>query len=337
MNIQINRDLTVPIYTQIVGQLQFGIVSGQLPSGAQLPSIRELAQELNVAPMTITQAYQDLRQLELIEMRAGLGTFVADFSVEVAQAPVPNRPLQLRRLLWRTIAEAKGAGFSQDEIRQTFLPLLTDSNSLFANRYLMLFGLFPSALQVYADDMERNLAEERVVVEPVCFDEFDSRPAYYQADLERAEALLVPLHQVQMLRDLLRANDLDGERTIMGLGFALRPSAHQAIAALPTTFRLGIVSRFPEFVNTMLQGIASAREMQSAPTVCLSTDGDGLQAMIHSVQAIIFATGAEEAIDDLRTQMSLDFPFIEYLHTPDQNSYQRILQLLAVEKLGIAS
>lgn len=42
----------------------------------------------------------------------------------------------------------------------------------------------------------------------------------------------------------------------MGLGFALRPSAHQAIAALPTTFRLGIVSRFPEFVNTMLQGIA---------------------------------------------------------------------------------
>lgn len=92
---------------------------------------------------------------------------MADFSVEVAQAPVPNRPLQLRRLLWRTIAEAKGAGFSQDEIRQTFLPLLTDSNSLFANRYLMLFGLFPSALQVYADDMERNLAEERVVVEPV--------------------------------------------------------------------------------------------------------------------------------------------------------------------------
>lgn len=56
--------------------------------------------------------------------------------------------------------------------------------------------------------------------------------------------------------------------------------------------------------------------------------------MIHSVQAIIFATGAEEAIDDLRNQMPADFPLIEYLHTPDQSSYQRIHQLLAVEKLG---
>ena len=335
MNIQINRDLAIPIYTQIVGQLQFGIVSGQLSSGAQLPSIRELAQELNVAPMTITQAYQDLRQLELIEMRAGLGTFVADFSVEVAQAPVPNRPLQLRRLLWRTIAEAKGAGFSQDEIRQTFLPLLTDSNSLFANRYLMLFGLFLSALQVYADDMERNLAEERVVIASVSFDELQARPAYYQADMERAEALLVPLHQVQILRDLLRTHGLDGDHTILGLGFALRPSACQAIAALPAEFRLGIVSRFPEFVNTMLQGISAAREMQQPPIVCLSADTEGLQAMSRTVQAIIYATGTEEAITELRKQMPPHFPLIEYLHTPDANSYQRIRQLFAAEKLGI--
>ena len=58
MNIEINRNLAVPIYTQIVGQIQFGIVFGRLPFGAQLPSIRDLAQELNVAPMTIPNPYQ---------------------------------------------------------------------------------------------------------------------------------------------------------------------------------------------------------------------------------------------------------------------------------------
>ncbi len=334
MNIQINRDLAIPIYTQIVGQLQFGIVSGHLPSGTQLPSIREMAQDLNVAPMTITQAYQELRQLELIEMRSGLGTFVADFSVEVEKAPSPNRPLQLRRMLWRTVAEAKAEGFSQEEVRQTFLSLLSDSNSLFANRYLVVIGLFPTALQVYADDLERSLAEDRVVIDPISFDELSSRPSFYQADLERAEALLVPLHQVQMLRDLLRAKDLDGEQAIVGLGFALRPSARQAIVALPQEFRLGIVSRFPEFVNTMLQGISAAHETQHPPIVCLSTDTEGLQAMSQSVQAIIYASGAEESVGDLRRQMPPHFPFIEYLHTPDPSSCQRIRQLLAVEKLG---
>ena len=335
MNIQINRDLAIPIYTQIVGQLQFGIVSGHLPSSTQLPSIRELAQELNVAPMTITQAYQELRQLGLIEMRSGLGTFVADFSVDVERAPIPNRPLQLRRILWRTVAEAKRAGFTQEEIHQTFLPLLSDSSSLFANHYFLMFGLFPSALQVYADDMERTLAEERVVIDPVSFDELQTRPVYYQADMERAEALLVPLHQVQILRDLLPTHGLDGDHTILGLGFSLRPSARQAIAALPAEFRLGIVSRFPEFVNTMLQGISAAREMQQPPMVCLSTDTEGLQAMSRSVQAIIYATGAEEAILDLRKQMPSHFPLIEYLHTPDANSYQRIRHLFAIEGLGV--
>ena len=104
MKLQINRELAIPLYTQIVGQLQFDIATGHLPSGTLLPSIRELALELTVAPMTITQAYQELRQLGLIEMRPGLGTFVADFDVQPVDFAMPNRQLRPRAPLghWRT-------------------------------------------------------------------------------------------------------------------------------------------------------------------------------------------------------------------------------------------
>ena len=335
MNIEINRNLVVPIYTQIVGQIQFGIVSGRLPFGDQLPSIRDLAQELNVAPMTITQAYQELKQLGLIEMRPGLGTFVAEFSVPVEKTSVPNGLLQMRRMFRRTVAEAREAGFPEEEIRQTFMSLLTDPNSLFTNRYMVLVGLFPTALQIYADDLERELAAEQVVVEPVSFDELRARPSYYMADLWRAEALLVPLHQIHMLRGALQACGLDGRQTILGLGFSLRPSARQAIMELPPDIRIGIVSRFPEFVNTMLQGISAVRPMLVEPVVCLSTDPACLAALCGSVQAIIFATGSEDVVNGLRGGLPRNFPLIEYLHTPDTNTYERIRRLLAAQEPSV--
>lgn len=335
MNIEINRNLVVPIYTQIVGQIQFGIVSGRLPFGTQLPSIRDLAQELSVAPMTITQAYQELKQLGLIEMRPGLGTFVAEFSVPDKRISVPNNLLQMRRMLWHTVTEAQAAGFPEEEICQTFVSLLTDSNSLFTNRYMILVGLFPTALQVYADDLERQFANERVVVEPVSFDDLRTRTSYYLPALLRAEALLVSLHQIHMLREVLQTCGLDNRQTILGLGFSLRPSARQAITELPPNVRIGIVSRFPEFVNTMLQGISDVRPMPAEPAVSLSTDLASLRALGRSVQAIVFATGSEEAIENLRGELPPDFPLIEYLHTPDANTYERIHRLLSVEVASV--
>jgi len=335
MHIQINRDLAIPIYTQLVGHIQFSIVSGHLPSGTRLPSIRELAQEVCVAPMTITQAYQELKQLGLIEMRPGLGTFVADFSVQREQASTPNRSLHLRRMLRRTVAEAKNTGFREDEIRQTFLSMLTDSGSLFASRHFVLVGLFPTALQVYADDLERQLAREQVSVDPVSFDELQSRPDYYLPQLQRAEALLTPLHQVHRLQEVLQSINSAQDMVVLGVSFSLRPSARRAIASLPAGMRIGIVSRFPEFVNTMVQGISDVSPLTNDVVVCISTDADCLQRMRPSVDAIIYATGAYEAIDALRPQLPPDLPLIEYLHTPDANTYQRIRQFLAAEELNV--
>ncbi len=331
MKLQINRDLAVPIYTQIVGQIQFGIVSGHFPFGAQLPSIRELAQELAVAPMTIAQAYQELKERGLIEMRPGRGTFVAEFAVQPEASASPNRHLQLRRMLRHTVAEAQSAGFSAEEIHETFSALLTDVGTLFASHHLLLFGLFPTALQAYADDLERHLAAAHVVVEPVSFAALAESPTKYQADLARAEAFLVPLHQVHLLRELLQQNGFAGKQPILGLSFALQPAVHERIAALSPDLSIGIVSHFPEFVNTMVNGVANVYPYHNPPLICLSTDAGCLEEMSRSAQAIIYASGSEEALAALRPHLPADFPLIEYLHTPDQNAYQRICQLLALD------
>ena len=77
----------VPIYRQIMGQISDGVACGRLSPGDRLPSQRELAQRLVVAPLTVKKAYDLLEREGVVESRHGSGTFVAEGAVgDKAQA-----------------------------------------------------------------------------------------------------------------------------------------------------------------------------------------------------------------------------------------------------------
>ncbi len=81
-----------PIYQQIVDQIRFRIVSGQLRAGDELPTIRGLAESLRVNPNTVARAYRELEHEELVEKRRTTGTFVAELPKRLGAA-------QRRRLI----------------------------------------------------------------------------------------------------------------------------------------------------------------------------------------------------------------------------------------------
>ncbi len=66
----------VPIYVQLVDQFKHALQVGILRPGDQLPTVRQLAGELTIAPNTIVKAYGELERLGLIETRTGVGTTV---------------------------------------------------------------------------------------------------------------------------------------------------------------------------------------------------------------------------------------------------------------------
>lgn len=75
-----------PIYQQIVEQIRFRIVSGQLRVGDELPTIRGLAETLAVNPNTIARAYRELEHESLVEKRRTKGTFVAELPKQLGIA-----------------------------------------------------------------------------------------------------------------------------------------------------------------------------------------------------------------------------------------------------------
>ena len=63
---------------QIIFQIRSAILEGKLRPGDKLPSVRELSETLEISPITVVKAYNELEHLGAIETRRGRGTFVAD-------------------------------------------------------------------------------------------------------------------------------------------------------------------------------------------------------------------------------------------------------------------
>ena len=67
-----------PIYLQLRAAVMHRILSGSLPEGEAVPSVRQVAGEERINPLTVSKAYQMLADEGLLEKRRGLGMFVRD-------------------------------------------------------------------------------------------------------------------------------------------------------------------------------------------------------------------------------------------------------------------
>ncbi|MDR1201649.1 MAG: GntR family transcriptional regulator [Tannerellaceae bacterium] len=103
----------VPIYRQIIDQIRFGIASGQLKLGEQLPTVRALAVELKVNLNTVSKAYKELEIKNILETQQGSGTFISKTEQVVLET---EREDKLKEICLQFSSVAFNYGFSLDEI-----------------------------------------------------------------------------------------------------------------------------------------------------------------------------------------------------------------------------
>src|SRR5215831_2680828 len=76
----------VPVYRQIIDQVTGGMAAGALAAGDQLPTVRQLAVDLEINPNTVIRAYRELELGGFLETHQGTGTFIAEKKVEKSSA-----------------------------------------------------------------------------------------------------------------------------------------------------------------------------------------------------------------------------------------------------------
>ena len=111
--IEVNPRSGVPIYVQIVDQVRHTIEFGGLRAGERLPTVRRLAEDLEIAPNTIVRAYNELQRMGYVVSRPGVGTVVAEGIEEVARERRVEEVFERLRVLVR---DAAALGISEDEL-----------------------------------------------------------------------------------------------------------------------------------------------------------------------------------------------------------------------------
>lgn len=102
----------LPIYIQIINKIKSDIVSGTVKCGDKLPSVREMAQALEVNPNTLQRAYQELEREGITYTQRGMGTFVKEDNKIIMEI----KKEASKEIVSNFIAGMKSLGFSENEI-----------------------------------------------------------------------------------------------------------------------------------------------------------------------------------------------------------------------------
>jgi GntR family transcriptional regulator len=103
----------VPFYRQIIDQIRYGVATGSLNVGEQLPTVRALAVALKVNLNTVSKAYRELEIQNVLETQQGTGTFIGSIKVQISDE---ERQSKLASICEEFLSIAASYGFGIEEM-----------------------------------------------------------------------------------------------------------------------------------------------------------------------------------------------------------------------------
>ena len=103
----------VPFYRQIIDQIRYGVATGNLNVGEQLPTVRALAVQLKVNLNTVSKAYRELEIQNILETQQGTGTFIGAVQVQLTDE---ERQTKLASIGTEFLSIAASYGFSIEDM-----------------------------------------------------------------------------------------------------------------------------------------------------------------------------------------------------------------------------
>jgi len=112
--VTVDQQDSTPIYAQLDRGVRAAIATGRLRSGDQLPTVRQLAVDLQVNANTVARVYAELERSGVIETKRGVGSFIA---ASPAQAHPPREhERRIRTFVTRVLADAAAHGLTVDDV-----------------------------------------------------------------------------------------------------------------------------------------------------------------------------------------------------------------------------
>jgi GntR family transcriptional regulator len=113
MPLQLNPSSGIPLYLQLIEQVKHAIEAGAMRAGDQLPSVRQMAEELMINPNTVVRAYRELEHEGVIELKHGSGAFIRESIV-----PRAKLMQKAQAVVQQALGRLDGLDLDEEEIRR---------------------------------------------------------------------------------------------------------------------------------------------------------------------------------------------------------------------------
>lgn len=308
MRIVIDRSSSLSIRQQLRGAIEHEIAFDDRVAGDPLPSVRDLAEELGVAPVTVSEVSTELKAEGLIAPRSGSGTYVADSSF--ARIARRSEMPRLRLGIDVVIDLALKAGCAPVDILGIINARVTHRLGAGARKTIVMLGLFDDATASYARCVEDHVGH-LATVEALTLDRLDADPGLR----DRARSASLVLTFANLEENISR---LLPDVRVLSLRFIPSEATRMALAAIDPMRRVGVVSRFADFLPILNLGVRRfAPHVRTVSAHAL--DDPDLPAALAACDALVLSTGADTAADHVRRGALK----IEYRHVPDPGDIDR--------------
>lgn len=231
LNYQVNPELPVPIYRQLVDAVSAAIRKGELTDGQQLPTVQELSAMLDVARGTAKRIYDELEQMGLVEKVQGRGTFVHYHSGDTG-----SRKERAMNAIDSLLDELEAMGFSTTEIN-IFLNLkLRQRAEQTANVKVALLECNPENLSHISDQL-RSI--DQIELYSFLLDSVEQYPYKISEDVDLVVTTQTHAEDVERL--------LPMRKRVVHVALRLTPECLSCIVKLRRGQSAGILCYSPRF------------------------------------------------------------------------------------------
>lgn len=314
MKIRIDRSSDIPIHQQLKGGIENAISFGDWVVGDSLPSVRELAKQVGVAPVTVSKVYNALKDERLIETRSGSGTFVADSAF--ARIADHSEMPRLRHDIDAVIDLALNLGCSPSQFLALINGRVASHVASSDRKRITMIGRFDDATASYANFIEQQIGH-LASVDATTMERLTSESA--PSERIGADGLVLTFSYLEEeVRKLLP------ETKVVSLLFIPSEATRLALAAIDPAARVCVVSRFADFLPSLILGVRRfAAHLQFVTTYVF--DDPALPTALADCDVLIHSTGGEGAVRFAPPEATK----IEYRHIPDPGDINaRVIPLI---------
>lgn len=295
----IDKSLPVPVGRQLYGLLSYQLSHGDLPKGTKLPSVRQMARDVGIAQVTVSQVYQDLRDAGLLEMRQGSGAYTC---LSMPQQADHDRG-SLRSEVEILLNKAERLGIN----RGTLVSMVNAQAQLRRARAglkIVFVGVFEAPTADYVDDV-RSVVSPNDGISIVTFDHLSESEVARQKCCE-SDIVLTFLHRETELLNLVP------DANVMGIRFIPANKTRTALASIDPRARVAAITQLEDYIAIMRPSVQRFAPHVAEVSVSWSYAPD-IEDVLAESDVVIYATGA----DHIARMVPAGVTCFEYRHCPD--------------------